>query len=72
MTENEIKSLIEKQRAYFDTGATLNVSHRIAALKKLYNAVKKNEKEITDALTTDLGKSALCVKQASLWVRFLI
>ena len=59
MTENEIKSLIEKQRAYFDTGATLNVSHRIAALKKLYNAVKKNEKEITDALTTDLGKSAL-------------
>ena len=59
MTENEIKSIIEKQRAYFETGATLPVRNRIAALKKLYATVKSKEKAITDALTSDLGKSAM-------------
>ncbi len=59
MTEQEIKSIIEKQRVFFDEGNTLPVKNRIAVLKKLYAAIKVNEKEITDALTTDLGKSAL-------------
>lgn len=59
MTEQEIKSIIEKQRVFFDEGNTLPVKNRIAVLKKLYAAIKANEKEITDALTTDLGKSAL-------------
>lgn len=59
MTESEIKSIIEKQRAYFETGATLPVKNRLAALKKLYATVKANEKAITDALTSDLGKSAM-------------
>ena len=35
MTEQEIKAIIEKQRAYFDTGSTIPVKNRIAALKKL-------------------------------------
>ena len=59
MTESEIKSITEKQRAFFETGATLPVKNRIAALKKLYAAVKNSEKAITDALTADLGKSAM-------------
>ena len=58
MTEQEIKAIIEKQRAYFDTGSTIPVKNRIAALKKLHAVIKANEKTITDALTSDLGKSA--------------
>ena len=59
MTEGEIKAIITKQRDYFAKGETLPVAKRIAALKKLHSAVKEHEKEITDALTADLGKSAL-------------
>lgn len=53
-----IEQILEKQRAYYHTGATLPVSFRIRMLKKLYAAVKKYETEISDALTADLGKSA--------------
>ena len=59
MTEAEIKTIITKQRDFFAKGETLPVAKRIAALKKLYGAVKSHEKEITDALTADLGKSVL-------------
>ena len=52
-----IDEILEKQHAYFDSGATLPVSFRIAMLKKLLAAVNKYEKEIGDALTADLGKS---------------
>ena len=58
MNENEIRLLVEKQRDYFRTGATLNASFRINALKRLRDSIQKNEAEITDALRKDLGKSA--------------
>lgn len=57
MTSIEIKALLEKQRAYYRSGATIPVSFRIEQLKKLYNAIKQHEAEITDALEADLGKS---------------
>ena len=57
MTEKEIQGLLEKQREYYRSGATLPVKFRIAQLKKLYTVVKNNEKEINDALCADLGKS---------------
>ena len=57
MTNTEIQSLLEKQRKYFKSGATIPVKFRIEQLKKLYNAVKKYEKEVNDALKADLGKS---------------
>ena len=56
MTNQEIQALLEKQRAYYNTGATIPVSFRIAQLKKLYAAVKKYETQIGDALKSDLGK----------------
>lgn len=58
MTEQEIKKLLEKQRNYYRSGATIPVSFRVEQLKKLYAAVKKYEKEIGEALTADLGKSS--------------
>ena len=58
MNQLDFQKLIQRQRAYFKTGATLPVQFRIKALKKLQASIKKNEKEITDALSADLGKSA--------------
>ena len=58
MTEQEIKNLVIRQRTYFETGATLPVSTRIAALQRLQGAVSSHEKEIHDALKKDLGKSS--------------
>ena len=52
-----IDEILQKQRDYFYSGATLPVNFRIAMLKKLLAAVNKYEKEIGDALTADLGKS---------------
>ena len=58
MTDSEIRALLERQRTFYKTGATIPVQFRIAQLKKLYAAVKKYENEINAALTADLGKSA--------------
>ena len=57
MTSQEIQALLEKQRAYYRSGATIPVKFRIEQLKKLYATVKKYQTEINDALKSDLGKS---------------
>lgn len=57
MSKINIDELIASQRRFFTSGATLDVKFRINMLKKLYCAVKKYEKEIGEALYTDLGKS---------------
>ncbi len=57
MTDEMMDRIIEDQRSFFKSGATLSVSYRVAQLKKLYHAVKKYENEICAALTADLGKS---------------
>ena len=58
MTSTQIQALLAKQRAYFDSGATLPLEFRRAQLKKLYAAVEKYEPEIREALRTDLGKGS--------------
>ena len=57
MTSEEIQSLLEKQRAYYRSGATIPVKFRVDQLRKLYETVKKHQNEINDALKSDLGKS---------------
>ena len=57
MTNQEIQSLLDRQRKFFRSGATIPVNFRIAQLKKLYATVKKYETEVNDALKADLGKS---------------
>lgn len=58
MTEPEIRSIVEKQRAYFDGGATLSVQNRIQALNNMRVWIEKNGDAICAALRADLGKSA--------------
>lgn len=57
MTQEEIQALVKRQRTYFRSGATLSPESRLAALKKLEDALKKYESEIEAALRADLGKS---------------
>ena len=57
MTNQEIQALLEQQRAYYRSGATISVPFRIAQLKKLYATIQKYQTEINDALKSDLGKS---------------
>ena len=58
MNQQEIQAIVEKQRAFFHTGATLDVEKRIQALKKLQSCILRYEDEIGAALKQDLGKSS--------------
>ena len=53
-----MENILNRQREYFKSGATLPVKNRLEALKKLKSVIKSKEKEILFALKTDLGKSA--------------
>ncbi len=57
MTHEQITALVEKQRRYFSSGATLPVPFRVAALQKLRQTLSDNESRIAEALHSDLGKS---------------
>ena len=57
MEQQQISALVEEQRAFFESGKTLCTCYRKKALQKLYSAIVSHEKELTDALQKDLGKS---------------
>lgn len=55
----EIKELTAAQRAYFDSGKTLPVSVRVAALEKLRAGIRRYEGKIAAALKADLNKAPM-------------
>lgn len=57
MTEQEIKQIVDTQRAYFYTGATQPLAGRIQALEKLQTCIREKEADINEAIRRDLGKS---------------
>ena len=52
-----IHDIVQRQRQFFRTGATLPVSFRREMLQRLLDAVNRREAEIGAALAADLGKS---------------
>jgi len=54
---DNISALIEKQREYFNSGATRSVDFRKEQLSQLARAVENNEDKVFDALKADLSKS---------------
>ncbi len=56
-TQETVHAIVEKQRAYFRTGATLDVDFRIEQLKKLRKAVLDHKELLEHALWEDLRKS---------------
>ena len=57
MCNEEIRALLDRQRTFHQTGATIPLSFRIRQLKKLYAAIEKYETAIEAAIREDLGKS---------------
>ena len=57
MDTSYISNLVQSQRDFFSTGKTKDINFRKQKLIDLRNAIKKNEKRITQALFADLGKS---------------
>lgn len=54
---DKIDSIVAAQKAFFVTGRTLPIKYRRDMLGRLYNALKKWDAAISDALWTDLHKS---------------
>ena len=59
MKNEQIDRILQEQRRFFATGATLDVNYRIMALKKLRRALMEQEDAIAQALYMDLGKSGV-------------
>ncbi len=57
-TQDSVKAAVDAQRAFFTSGATLDVEWRVNQLKRLKGAVIAHESELVDALCADLGRSA--------------
>lgn len=56
-TEERIEATVRKQRAFFQSGVTLDVAWRVAQLQKLKRSVLTHEAELKRALAEDLGRS---------------
>jgi len=56
-----MNNIIDLQRNYFNTGATLGYDFRINQLKRLKSIIRKYEPEILDAFIKDYNKSAFDV-----------
>ncbi|WP_018479159.1 aldehyde dehydrogenase [Pontibacter roseus] len=54
----EIEHLLQRQRTYFASGRTLEVSYREEQLRLLLNAIKSHEQELLEAMHTDFRKPA--------------
>ncbi len=59
LSDSAIREIVEKQRRFFRTGATLPVSWRIEQLKRLKAAVMAHENAFEAALAEDLGRTQL-------------
>jgi len=53
----EISEIVKRQRELYNSNVTKDIEYRIKALKKLRNAIIKNEDKINEALKKDLNKS---------------
>lgn len=57
ITEQEIQALVENQRQYFRSNATLPVEFRIEQLEKFRDLIHRYEDELYAAIDKDFGKS---------------
>ena len=59
MQEADISRIVERQRAFFRTGATLPLEARQRALERLRKALNTYQARVQEALLSDLGKCDL-------------
>ena len=58
-SETDIKAIVDAQRAFFRSGATLDIRWRIGRLRELRDAILANEEAFEQALAADLGRSSV-------------
>ncbi len=58
-TQQSVHAIVERQRAFFRTGKTLDVNFRIEQLKKLKQSVLDHREMLEKALYEDLNKSPI-------------
>jgi aldehyde dehydrogenase (NAD+) len=56
MSQLKLGEIVPKQRDYFSSGKTRELSWRIERLKDLRKAMRENEREILKALEFDMAK----------------
>ena len=59
MERDELRRIVDKQRAFFASGATLDPDYRTDALFKLRQTIVRYQGEIAACLKQDLGKSEM-------------
>jgi len=57
VTTNNISAIVNKQRDFFATGQTLDLSFRVEQLRRLKSCIKSRQEEIFAALKKDLNKA---------------
>ncbi|NLB87762.1 MAG: aldehyde dehydrogenase [Syntrophomonadaceae bacterium] len=55
----DIKTLVSKQKTFFESGKTLDIDFRLQSLEKLKSTIKENEQKIMEVLKVELNKSEL-------------
>ncbi|MEM8972784.1 MAG: aldehyde dehydrogenase [Pseudomonadota bacterium] len=55
--EDQIRGIVDNQKAYFRTKVTLPVEFRLEQLKKFEGLLRAHEQELYDAIYNDFGKS---------------
>jgi aldehyde dehydrogenase (NAD+) len=58
MNQIDIQNIIKSQKQFFESGATLDVNHRLDALKRLKALLLKHEADFYEALKADFNKPA--------------
>lgn len=56
-TVEDLRTLFERQKAFFQKGATRDVSYRMEGLRRLQETLRRHEELLGKALEEDLGKS---------------
>lgn len=59
MNPEQIEGILNKQKAFFDTGLTKDVAFRKRALERLRDAIERDQDVIAVALKADLNKSSM-------------
>ncbi|MCD9854507.1 aldehyde dehydrogenase family protein [Epilithonimonas sp. JDS] len=59
MNKEQIKNLLDSQRKYFLSGATLDVDFRLVQLEKLKSNFVKYEPQILEAVKKDMGRNEM-------------
>ena len=55
MTQNEIETILTRQREYYAAGHTLSYAARRGALRKLQDALRRHEADLSEAIVAAVG-----------------